>query len=109
MVPVDTGALLRVSVAYSPQAGEVDEVELALNPGATVADALRDSGLQRRHPGLVLAEAAIGVWGALCQRSDILRDRDRVEVYRPLQVDPKDARRLRQREHRGAPRAKLRR
>ena len=88
---------LNVSVAYSPRAGEVDEVSLQLAPGATVADALRASGLQARHPGLALDALPVGIWGAFCDRSDALRDRDRVELYRPLRVDPKEARRRRQR------------
>lgn len=94
MVPVDR---LNVSVAYSPRAGEVDEVSLQLAPGATVADALRESGLQGRHPGIALEALAVGIWGSFCDRGDSLRDRDRVELYRPLRVDPKEARRQRQR------------
>ena len=96
MAPDDASTTLRVSVAYSPRAGEVDEVGLQLAPGATVADALRASGLQVRHPGLALDELPVGIWGASCDRDDALRDRDRVELYRPLRVDPKEARRLRQ-------------
>jgi putative ubiquitin-RnfH superfamily antitoxin RatB of RatAB toxin-antitoxin module len=98
----EKAARLRVSVAYSPRAGVVDEVSLVLEGGATVADALTASGLQSRYSGLVLEDASIGVWGALCRSSDLLRDRDRVEVYRPLLVDPKEARRLRYRGQRGA-------
>lgn len=90
-------APLNVSVAYSPRAGEVDEVNLRLEPGATVAQALRASGLADRHPGLALDALPVGIWGAFCDRGDALRDRDRVELYRPLQVDPKEARRQRQR------------
>jgi len=93
---------LRVSVAFSPRAGEVDVVELLLPAGATVADALRESGMQSRHPGHALEKLPVGIWGAFCERSDLLRDRDRVEVYRPLQVDPKEARRQRQRAQRGS-------
>jgi putative ubiquitin-RnfH superfamily antitoxin RatB of RatAB toxin-antitoxin module len=93
----EQGAELRVSVAYSPRAGVIDEVSLVLEAGATVRDALMASGLQSRHPTLALESASIGVWGALCRTSDLLRDRDRVEVYRPLLVDPKEARRLRYR------------
>ena len=88
---------LKVSVAYSPRAGEVDEVNLQLAPGATVADALRESGLQARHPGLAIDALPVGIWGAFCDRGDLLRDRDRVELYRPLLVDPKEARRQRYR------------
>jgi uncharacterized protein len=97
MAPDESAALLTVSVAYSPRAGEVDEVSLQLEPGATVADALRLSGLAVRHPGLAIDAIPVGIWGAFCQRDDRLRDRDRVELYRPLRVDPKEARRQRQR------------
>ncbi|HEY4066712.1 MAG TPA: RnfH family protein [Burkholderiaceae bacterium] len=89
-------AELRVSVVFSPRAGEVDEVELRLPAGATVADALSASGMQARHPAHDLAALPVGLWGAFCERGDVLRDRDRVELYRPLRVDPKEARRQRQ-------------
>lgn len=93
-------AELRVSVAFSPRAGEVDEVQLHLPPGATVADALRESGMQSRHPEHALGAMPVGIWGAFCDRNDVLRDKDRVELYRPLRVDPKEARR--QKVQRGA-------
>lgn len=95
-------AELRVSVVFSPRAGEVDEVELLLTSGATVADAIAASGMQARHPDHRLATMPVGLWGAFCERGDALRDRDRVELYRPLKVDPKEARRQRQQAQRGA-------
>lgn len=88
---------LRISVAYSPRAGEVDEVVLELPVGSTLIDAIRASGLQQRHPGLDLTQSKLGVWGRVQPSATVLRERDRVEVYRPLQVDPKEARRLRYR------------
>ena len=91
---------LRISVAYSPCAGELDLVEISLPAGATVRLALSRSGLLDRHPDLIAADCKTGVWGQLRSLNDLLRDRDRVEVYRPLQVDPKEARRLRYRSHR---------
>ncbi len=91
-------AVLSVTVAYSSRAGEVDEVVLSLQDGATVADALRESGVSERHD---TRQLAVGVWGAVVALSDRLRDRDRIELYRPLQVDPKEARRLRQQKQRG--------
>lgn len=97
---------LRISVAYSPRAGEVDEVELNLPAGATVADALRVSGMQARHPTHALDLLPVGVWGAFCERDTPLRDRDRVELYRPLRVDPKEARRQRQQVQRAGRRSK---
>lgn len=88
---------LRVSVAYSPRAGEVDEVTIELPAGATLGEAIRASGMAQRHPALDLAQARIGIWGRVQPEGTVLRERDRVEIYRPLQVDPKEARRLRYR------------
>ncbi|MBS0445571.1 MAG: RnfH family protein [Proteobacteria bacterium] len=89
---------LAVSVVHSPCAGRVDEVALTLPAGSTVGDALQASGLAQRHPGLdVVSPRAIAVWGRPRALTSALLDGDRVEVLRPLRVDPKDARRLRQR------------
>lgn len=100
MDPADTAGRLSVSVAFSPFAGTVDEVVVVLDEGATVADALRMSDLHKRHPRLDLNSLAAGVWGVLCEPTQRLRDNDRVELYRPLTVDPKEARRLRFRANR---------
>lgn len=97
MAPDEPPAGLSVSVVYSPRAGQIDEVPLRLPNGASVADALRASGLSQRHPGVAFETLPVGVWGRFCERSDRLRDGDRVELYRPLQVDPKEARRRRYR------------
>lgn len=94
MAPADA---VRVSVAYSPRARVVDETELNLPAGATLIDAVRASGVLDRHPGLNLAQAKFGIWGRVQAVETVLRERDRVEVYRALQVDPKEARRLRYR------------
>lgn len=94
MGPVET---LRVSVAYSPRPGVVDEVVLTLPVGATLADAVRCSGLVERHSGIDPATARVGIWGRTKPPDTVLRERDRVEIYRPLVVDPKEARRLRYR------------
>jgi putative ubiquitin-RnfH superfamily antitoxin RatB of RatAB toxin-antitoxin module len=96
----DVAALLSVTVAYSPRAGVVDEVGVRLAPGATLRDALRASGLLERHPQIDLEVQRVGVWGRLKTLDTTLRERDRVEVYRGLRVDPKEARRQRYRRHR---------
>lgn len=93
-------AELRVCVAYSPRAGELDLVDISVNAGATVRQALSRGGLFERHPGIDLAHCKLGVWGKLRGLDEPLRDLDRIEIYRPLQVDPKEARRLRYRSHR---------
>ena len=96
----DVGSMIRVVVAYSAAPRQVDHVELTLPAGATVDDALRASGLLERHPGIDIGTQKIGVWGKLRALSDPLREGDRVELYRPLKVDPKEARRQRHRSHR---------
>ena len=97
MAPAD---VLNVCVAYSPRVGEVDEVRLVLPTGATVQEALNLSGLLQRHAGIEPGAPRIGVWSKLRALDHVLRDCDRVEIYRPLQVDPKEGRRLRYRKHR---------
>jgi putative ubiquitin-RnfH superfamily antitoxin RatB of RatAB toxin-antitoxin module len=88
-------AVLRVVVAFSPGPRDVREWPLALPAGSTVADALAASPLRREFPALDLASMGVGVWGSKATPRQLLRDRDRIEVYRPLQVDPKVARRER--------------
>jgi len=100
--PAEGEAAIEVEVAYSPAAGQVVQVTLSLPAGATVAQALRASGLLSRHPELQAESLQCGVWGILCAGDVRLRARDRVEVYRPLKVDPKEARRLRYRGDRSA-------
>jgi putative ubiquitin-RnfH superfamily antitoxin RatB of RatAB toxin-antitoxin module len=101
MAPAETGATFVVSVAYSPRAGVVDEVEVRVAEGATLADALKASGLLERHPQVGLDGQRFGIWGRPCDAATPLRARDRVEVYRPLVIDPMQARRERQRRQGG--------
>ena len=93
---------LEVQVAYSPAAGAAEEVGLVIRSGATLLDALRASGILERHPQIDLERQPVGVWGRLRTLDALLRSGDRVEIYRPLQIDPKEARRRRQRQQRDA-------
>jgi putative ubiquitin-RnfH superfamily antitoxin RatB of RatAB toxin-antitoxin module len=93
---LDDPGSIGVTVAYSPAAGQVDQVRLALPAGSTVAQAVAASGLTQRHPQA--AQLPAGVWGRKAEPDAVLRDQDRVEIYRPLQCDPKEARRLRYRQ-----------
>lgn len=63
--------------------------------GTTVREAIELSGLLVRYPDIDLAQQAVGIFGRLCGLEDPLHDGDRVEVYRPLRVDPKLRRRQR--------------
>ena len=86
---------IRVSIVYSPGARQVFEEMLDLQDGATVRQAVQASGLLTAFPGLDLTHAMVGVWGRKASASQVLRERDRIEIYRPLEVDPKVARRER--------------
>jgi putative ubiquitin-RnfH superfamily antitoxin RatB of RatAB toxin-antitoxin module len=86
--------MIAVEVVYCPVAGVADRVQLELPEGSTVALALAASGLLEKH-GLKAEEAAVGIWCRNETLDTVLRERDRVEIYRPLQCDPKEARRLR--------------
>lgn len=92
-------AELQIEVVYCPHPGVADLQPLRLAPGATVADALQASGVLARH-GLQTTGLRVGVWGKPREPQTLLRDHDRVEIYRPLTVDPKEARRLRYKQHR---------
>lgn len=85
---------LHIEVVYCPAPGQLDQVQLQLAAPCTVRDALARSGVLERH-GLVLEGLRVGVWSKVRELDTALRDRDRVEVYRPLIVDPKEARRQR--------------
>jgi putative ubiquitin-RnfH superfamily antitoxin RatB of RatAB toxin-antitoxin module len=85
---------IAVEVVYAmPQAQTV--IELTLEEGATVEDALRASGILERHPQLDPVSCRLGIWGRAASRSQVLRHRDRVEIHRALLADPKQARRRR--------------
>jgi putative ubiquitin-RnfH superfamily antitoxin RatB of RatAB toxin-antitoxin module len=88
--------MLRVSVAVAlPSRQEV--VELQLPQGSTVADAVAASDLLRRFPDCGLALERVGIWSRACDPGTVLRDGDRVELYRELMADPKRMRRARAR------------
>jgi putative ubiquitin-RnfH superfamily antitoxin RatB of RatAB toxin-antitoxin module len=90
---------IAVEVAYSPRPGEAEVVALQMPAGSTLADALEASGLLPRH-GLDVAAVRAGIWSRVREPATPLRERDRVEIYRGLLVDPKEARRQRYQQHR---------
>ena len=92
---------IRVSIVYSPGARQVFEEMLDLQDGATVRQAVQASALLTAFPELDLRHAMVGVWGRKASASQVLRERDRIEIYRSSQVDPKVARRERFRKQGG--------
>ena len=84
-----------VTVVYSPAPRVVREVVLQLSAEVSVRDAVRASGLLDEFPEIELRRLSVGIWGRKVTPGEALREEDRVEIYRPLQVDPKVARRER--------------
>ena len=83
-----------VTVVYA-LADRATEIRLARPAGSLVADALARSGMAERHPEIDWATAAVGIYGTQVRRDTLLADGDRVEIYRPLLIDPKERRRRR--------------
>jgi putative ubiquitin-RnfH superfamily antitoxin RatB of RatAB toxin-antitoxin module len=81
--------MLRVVVAWSPGPRQVRECGVELEEGSTPRDAVAAAGLAPQE------EASVGIWGRKCGWDQVLREGDRVELYRALVVDPKVARRER--------------
>ncbi|HEX5127813.1 MAG TPA: RnfH family protein [Rhodocyclaceae bacterium] len=85
---------LNIEVCYAmPHKQEL--LRLSLPVGCTVQRAIEASGLLQKYRDIDLATNKVGVFGKLTKLDAVLRDRDRVEIYRPLLADPKEVRRRR--------------
>jgi hypothetical protein len=67
----------------------------AVSSGSTVMEGIQASGLLEKIPTLDLSAHKLGIYGKLSKADAILRDKDRIEIYRPLIADPKEVRRRR--------------
>lgn len=70
-------------------------VRLAVEDGCTVQQAIEKSGLLEAFPEIDLAKNKVGIWNKLAKMDAELRDKDRIEIYRPLIADPKEVRKQR--------------
>ena len=85
---------IQVEVAYAlPQQQVIMPVKLAAD--ATVEEAIKRSGILEKFPEIKLAEFKVGIFSKLTKLETVLRDKDRIEIYRPLIADPKEVRRQR--------------
>jgi len=85
---------IQVDVVYA-LANRQKVVKLALPEGATIQQAIERSGLLEEFPEIDLTKNKLGIWNKLAKADAALRDKDRVEIYRPLIADPKEGRRQR--------------
>lgn len=86
---------MQVMVVWSPAPRVVHELTLSLKQGACVRDAIEQAALKNEHFERLPAGYSLGVWNQRAAPDFALSEGDRVEIYRPLRVDPKVARRER--------------
>ena len=86
--------LLTITVAYADPESQL-EIACELPPGATVQEAIERSGILVEYPSIDLNVLSVGIYSKKVSLQDRINNNDRVEIYRLLQVDPKEARRLR--------------
>ncbi len=87
--------VIEVSLVYAPGQRQVRELVLSLPAGSTLQAALAASGWLEQHPELAQDLDGIAVWGRRVPLDQPLRAHDRIEICRPLRVDPRHARRER--------------
>lgn len=86
-----TNQMIAVEVAYAtPKKQALVNVSVPL--GSTAEHAIKTSGLLNQFLEINLTHTKVGIFGSVCERDQILKQGDRVEIYRPLVLDPKAAR-----------------
>ncbi len=85
---------IQVEVAYALRDKQV-LLRVSVPPGATVADVIHCSGVLMEFPEIDLANNKTGIFSKLVQLDAKVREKDRIEIYRPLIADPKEGRRRR--------------
>jgi uncharacterized protein len=90
----DNKSLIEIEVAYAkPEEQVIVTINIPL--GTTIGQAVRLSGLLERFPEISRTDLMAGIFGIVCTPDQAVKQGDRVEIYRPLLHDPKEARRLR--------------
>lgn len=84
--------LINVEVAYATPERQVI-IAVTLPAGGTAEQAIQASGILRQFAEIDLSRQKIGIFASVCRLDQMLADGDRVEIYRPLQQNPMDARR----------------
>lgn len=85
---------IHVQVCYATALREYFR-DLSVDPGTTIEQAIVQSGVLVDIPGIDLATQPVGLYGKKRPLDTVLRERDRIEIYRPLVADPKASRRKR--------------
>ena len=92
-----SGKVIRVEVAYAkPEVQVIIPWDVA--EGITLEEAIEQSGILRQFPEIDLNRNKVGIFGKISKKDQVLREHDRVEIYRPLIADPKEVRKQRAKE-----------
>lgn len=85
--------MVNVELVYVPVGEHAIHLHLSLASGATVAELLQQSGLLQSHPEI--KDLSLGIFSQMVSLTTVLKTGDRVEIYRPLLIDPMEKRRQR--------------
>lgn len=85
---------MKVTIVHCTQQTD-HRVELDVPKGTTIGAAIELSGVYARAPSLQAGCLTVGIWNRVVGLEQVLNEGDRIEIYRPLSVDPKEGRRLR--------------
>lgn len=86
--------LIKVEVLYALVHEQILLI-VEIPQGTTLGDAIQMSGILEKYPDIDLSINKVGIFGKLSKQDTILRDKDRIEIYRPLIADPKEVRKKR--------------
>jgi putative ubiquitin-RnfH superfamily antitoxin RatB of RatAB toxin-antitoxin module len=90
----DSSRTIRVEVAYAKPEVQVI-IPLDVAEGVTLQEAIEQSGILNQFPEIDLNQNKVGIFGKISKKNQVLREHDRVEIYRPLIADPKEVRKQR--------------
>ena len=85
---------INIEVCYA-LSNKQELVKLSLTDGSNLQQAVEASGLLEKYPEIDLKKNKFGIWNKLSKADSVLRDKDRIEIYRPLIADPKEVRKQR--------------
>ncbi len=85
---------IKIELVYALPA-EQTLLKLEVPKATTIAEAIKLSGILEKYPEIDLEKGKFGIFGKLSKADAVLRDKDRIEIYRPLIADPKEVRRKR--------------
>jgi putative ubiquitin-RnfH superfamily antitoxin RatB of RatAB toxin-antitoxin module len=91
---MQSSSLITVECVYAGKSNQYF-IALQLNSGANIAKVIRESGVLSHYPELSLETLNVGIFGQKKALTDPVHQGDRVEIYRPLMIDPMEARRTR--------------